>query len=84
MKEKMDDWKTKSLAKQVIQLQKQNAKLEQKLTKIQDKAITGTKEIIGKVPATNTGADYIKKHIDENTPDKNEIGNGINTTIIRS
>ena len=69
IKDKIDDWKTKDLAKQIIQLRKSNAKLEQQLAKLQVGRITGTRETIRNDSATNTGGDNIKKHIDENTPD---------------
>jgi len=68
MKEKMDDWKTKALAKQVNQLRTNNAKLEQQLAALQEGRITETMETTRKNPATNNGDENIEKRFCEKTP----------------
>jgi len=70
IKDKIDDWKTKNLAKQVIQLREDNVKLEQQLADSQAGKITEASETIGDDTAMNFGNDNIKKHIDKKTPDE--------------
>jgi len=70
IKDKIDYWKTKDVAKQMTQLRKDNAKLEQQLVELQAGRITKTIETIRKDPATNTGDDNKKKYIYEKTPDE--------------
>jgi len=83
IKDKIDDWKTKDLAKQMTQLRKDNAKLEQQLAELQAGRITETIQTIRKDPATNTGDDNIKKYIYEKTPDELDRGE-TNQNEIRS
>jgi len=70
IKDKIDDWKIKNLAKQVVQLREEKEKLEQQLTKLQAGKITEASETIGDDTVINFGDDNIKKHIDKNTPNE--------------
>jgi len=70
MKDKISDWKTNNLVRQITQLRKDNAKLEQQLAELQAGRMTEIMETIRNDPATNTGDDNIKKYIYEKTPDE--------------
>jgi len=74
MKDKIDDWKTKNVAKQIAQLRKDNAKLEQQLADLQAGRPTKTIKIIRQDSVTNTGDDHLKKHIYEQPPDELDQG----------
>jgi len=86
MKEKMSDWKTNKLVRQVAQLQENNAKLAQQLAKLQGGNIAGTmvptrknddekmkKQSCKEPPVElNKGDNSQTKNRSEITPNKNE------------
>ena len=74
IKNKIDDRKTKKLEKQIIQLNKNNAKLEQQLAELQAGRISEVIETIGMDPTTDKGDDSIKKCIYEKGPDELDKG----------
>jgi len=66
----MSDRKTNKLAKQLAQLRKDNAKLEQQLAELQAGKMTEIIRAIKNDPATKIGDDNIKEYVDEKTPDE--------------
>jgi len=70
IKDKMDDWKTKTLEKRAIQLHGDNAKLEKKIAKMQAGRPIELIKTKRRDPVKNTGDGHLKKQIYAQTADE--------------